>query len=431
MRYLLATGNKHKLREFAAMLGNVDCSECEVEEDGGTFEANALIKVRAIASRADGAYCIADDSGLCVDALDGAPGIYSARYGRGESGPARVLRELDGIANRKAQMVTAIACIMPDGREFTVRGECEGEITAEPRGYDGFGYDPIFIPRGYSRTNAELTESEKNAISGRSVAIRMLRREVARLTARNVLIMGGTFNPPHDGHEYLLRTAIAEYDLAIVIPTGVPPHKRLPDGSPSNLERLEMTRLAFPDCEVSDIEIFRNEPSYTADTIRELGEKYPSAEFTLLMGNDMYDSLPQWYDYAWLREHVKFRMVGRDAVPTTSTRLRELLPQRQGRELLTSEVYVYVVKHRLYGVKPEFAWLWATAMKWYDESRLPHILATESLAVRLAERWGADVEETRTAALLHDITKKFDRKTHLTTLRDYGIIAETPESDNI
>jgi len=148
----------------------------DVEETGTTFEANARIKATALGFM--GIPSIADDSGLAVDALDGAPGVYSARYaGTGDAADniAKLLRELDDRGDRTARFVTVALAVWPDGREVVVRGEVEGHITRAPRGAGGFGYDPVFEPvDGDGRTFAEMAPAEKHAVSHRGRAFRAL-----------------------------------------------------------------------------------------------------------------------------------------------------------------------------------------------------------------------------------------------------------------
>ena len=153
----------------------------EVEETGKTFEENAMLK--AVSGCVDSMMpCIADDSGLCVDALDGAPGVLSARF-LGEETPypekiARLVELLKDVPEEKrtARFVSAVACVFPDGRRFTVRGECEGKIGFAPRGNGGFGYDPVFFVG--EKSFAELTPEEKDAVSHRGNALRKLREEL-------------------------------------------------------------------------------------------------------------------------------------------------------------------------------------------------------------------------------------------------------------
>ncbi len=182
---LLATRNEGKLREFSALLANqgiaietlVPHPELdEVEETGKTFAENAKLKASEYA-RLVGVWTIAEDSGLSVDALDGAPGVLSARYagvhGDDTANNEKLIRELQGVENRRARYVCAIALARPDGEiAVCAQGVCEGRIVDEPRGAGGFGYDPYFIAEGEVRTNAELPPDEKNAISHRAHALR-------------------------------------------------------------------------------------------------------------------------------------------------------------------------------------------------------------------------------------------------------------------
>jgi XTP/dITP diphosphohydrolase len=188
---ILATRNDHKVREMAELLPGVELKPlpAEVEmppETGDSFEANALIKARA-ARAATGEVTIADDSGIEAADLGGAPGIYSARYaGEGasdETNLAKLLREVDATAGgRRAAYVCAIALIDEEGHEYVFEARCEGTLLREPRGSGGFGYDPAFVPdetgHGDERTMAELPPAEKNAISHRGKAVRMLARHL-------------------------------------------------------------------------------------------------------------------------------------------------------------------------------------------------------------------------------------------------------------
>ena len=183
MKLIIASNNKHKISEIKSILSGkfeeiLSLSEAgishETVEDGDTFIANALKKAREI-SAISGAAVLADDSGLCVNALSGAPGIYSARYsGEGatdEKNNALLLKNLAPHTDRSAYFICTIALVYPDGREVTSEGRVYGEIIEERRGAHGFGYDPIFLVRGDTRTLAEMTDDEKNAISHRSVAL--------------------------------------------------------------------------------------------------------------------------------------------------------------------------------------------------------------------------------------------------------------------
>ena len=185
MKIILASNNKNKLREFRELVSGMDVElvsqreagcDFEVDETGTTFEGNAFLKASAV-TEATGCAAIADDSGLAVDALNGEPGVYSARYGPGHdaSDEARytyLLNKLGRTEERSARFVCCICCTMPDGTVLRSRGECEGEILYGPRGTNGFGYDPVFRPLGQEKSMAELTPGEKNAISHRGKALR-------------------------------------------------------------------------------------------------------------------------------------------------------------------------------------------------------------------------------------------------------------------
>lgn len=187
MKLVIATRNAHKLEEIHAIfdfrnlqvLSAFDFPHVpDVLEDGETFEANAVKKAVEIA-QATGYWALADDSGLEVDGLDGSPGVYSARYA-GEhcsyaDNNAKLLRELAGNKNRTARFRTVIALSDPDGNALTVTGECPGVIIEEQRGTNGFGYDPLFVPDGYSKTFAELPAEIKNRISHRANALQRAR----------------------------------------------------------------------------------------------------------------------------------------------------------------------------------------------------------------------------------------------------------------
>lgn len=189
MRVVLATMNAGKLAEVAAIVGQAAdvvgigaLAGIELPpEDGLTYEENALAKGRAVA-RAAGVPALADDSGLEVDALGGAPGVRSSRYAGPACDPAanneKLLRELDGApaSERGARFVCVAALVTADGREWFTRGEIEGRIAGAPRGTGGFGYDPLFVPTGYERTFAEMTPVEKNEISHRTRAFREINK---------------------------------------------------------------------------------------------------------------------------------------------------------------------------------------------------------------------------------------------------------------
>ena len=184
-KLVFATNNAHKLKEIRAILGNsieilsladIHC-HADIPETADTLEGNARQKSRYVYEHY-GLDCFADDTGLEVEALDGAPGVYSARYAGGEGHDAqanmlKLLHELEGKENRKAQFRTAISLIL-DGKEYLFEGVIKGEIIREKRGDSGFGYDPVFKPEGYERTFAELGNDIKNKISHRALAVQKL-----------------------------------------------------------------------------------------------------------------------------------------------------------------------------------------------------------------------------------------------------------------
>jgi XTP/dITP diphosphohydrolase len=185
-RFLLATGNAHKVDEIRAILGggwHVEARDPGVAETGETFEENALINARASAEAA-GEVAVADDSGIEIDALAGAPGVRSARWTAEGDWVLRVLRELANVPDgeRGCRYVCAAAAVWPGphSREIVVRGLVDGVVATEPRGSGGFGYDPIMVPlEGDGRTFAEMSEPEKHALSHRGRAFRQLARHLA------------------------------------------------------------------------------------------------------------------------------------------------------------------------------------------------------------------------------------------------------------
>lgn len=197
MKIVLASNNKHKIKEFNSILSPL-LPEYDIEllslsdigfdgdivEDGATFEENAMIKATAVAS--DDYISISDDSGIAVDYLGGAPGIFSARYagkhGDDDANNAKLLSELDGVPyeERTGRYVCAIACVMPNGDRFTVTGYAEGHINFELVGNGGFGYDPLFIGEGSDLTWGQISAEEKDAISHRRKAIGLFAEELRK-----------------------------------------------------------------------------------------------------------------------------------------------------------------------------------------------------------------------------------------------------------
>ena len=279
----------------------------------------------------------------------------------------------------------------------------------------------------------------------------------------NIGIYGGTFDPIHKGHLAAALFAVESLHLECLylIPTGIPPHKAVREDSADSTHRLEMTRLAaaslgLPEViEVLDVELKRGGSSYTVDTLREIAAQHPEDTIYLLMGADMFLTFQYWkapQEIAGLctlcafgrsrsdaeellavqRDYLKDRF-GADIVTITlpdpveisSTRLRQMLAQGQGREYLTDAVYGYILREQLYGTKKDLKnlsldELRCVALTMLNPKRIPHVLGTEETAAALAVRWGADEEEARRGALLHDCTKRMSREEHLALCRRFG-----------
>lgn len=193
---IFATGNEGKMREIRSIMADlrvpvISMKEAgisvEIDENGMTFEENAMIKARAVAAAAgSGSIVLADDSGLEIDALNKEPGVYSARY-MGEDTPyseknADLISRLDGVPEEKrtARFVCAISAVLSDGSEYTVRGTVEGQIGYGQRGDGGFGYDPIFYVPEFGRTMAEMPAEEKNRVSHRGKALELMKEVLRR-----------------------------------------------------------------------------------------------------------------------------------------------------------------------------------------------------------------------------------------------------------
>ena len=283
-------------------------------------------------------------------------------------------------------------------------------------------------------------------------------------------IYGGTFNPPHIGHVHAAREAarMLELDRLLIIPDNVPPHKELPAGSPANGQRLEMARLAFgaiPCAEVSDMELCRAGKSYSADTVRQVHEQYPEAELWLLMGSDMLEIFHLWHAPEEIVRYAKLATFARgdageqamfdqmipllkqnfgaeitlipmQTLPASSTEIRQLAAQGKAEELLQEQVLGYILREGLYGAQTDLKHLSPDAlrpiaMSYLKYRRMAHVRGTEEEAVRLAERYGADVTEARVAALLHDCTKKLDMEEQLALCEKYGVKLDTVEQKTL
>jgi len=193
-RIIFATGNKDKVKEIQMILADLGVEvttmkdagiSIDIEENGATYEENAMIKAKAVAAYTD-SIVMADDSGLEIDYLNKEPGVYSARY-LGEDTSYRIknanlIERLNGVPDEKrtARFVCAIAAVLPDGTELTTRGVIEGRIGYEEKGANGFGYDPIFFVPEFGKTTAELSEEEKNQVSHRGNALRLMKEELKK-----------------------------------------------------------------------------------------------------------------------------------------------------------------------------------------------------------------------------------------------------------
>ena len=278
-------------------------------------------------------------------------------------------------------------------------------------------------------------------------------------------VYGGTFNPPHLGHVTAARAVfeLLKLDLLLLVPDGQPPHKMLPPGSPSPEQRLEMTRLAGEQLGLGervrtlDLELKREGRSYTAETLRQLHQQYPEDELWLLMGTDMFLTLQAWrepgeilslagiaafgrteedteelfsvqrdYLYRTYPQARIFTLTIPGVVDVSSTELRTMLARGEGGNLLPPAVYGYILREGLYNTHADLKHLplrtlRPVALSYLKHKRIPHVLGTEQEAIRLAERYGADVEKARVAALLHDCTKRLDMEEQLALCRQYGI----------
>ena len=286
-------------------------------------------------------------------------------------------------------------------------------------------------------------------------------------------IYGGSFNPPHIGHMAAAASA-AKYlklDKLLLIPAGTPPHKQLSADTPEPMRRVTMTRLTGDQLaleigipvDVSGMEVVRGGKSYTADTVRALHDQYPTAELWLLMGTDMFLTFHLWHApeeilrYAGLcafgrsekdgeelfapqRDYLAQRFPGCRIVTMTlpnlveisSTELRGRLARGEAGGYLTPAVLGYILREKLYGTNLDLKHLTIDelrpiALSYLKAKRIPHVLGTEKTAVALAEKYGADVEKARVAALLHDCTKRLPMSDQLKLCEEYGIALDSVE----
>ena len=275
-------------------------------------------------------------------------------------------------------------------------------------------------------------------------------------------IYGGSFNPPHIGHMDAARSAVTalSLDRLLLIPAREAPHKSAPEGTPAPEHRLEMLRIAargLDKAEVSDLEMCREGPSYTYETVEQLRDLYPNAELVLLMGTDMFLSFLSWKNperiwqsatlgvfcrglrkekdaiYAQKAElealGAKVELVGNPVIDISSTQMRRMLVFRFGKFLLPKGVGEYIRENRLYGTDRDYRnlpmdELEKAAIALHDPKRVAHVLGCRDTAARLAKIWGVDPEIAARAGLLHDITKALDGPLQLTLCDEYGTILD-------
>ena len=277
---------------------------------------------------------------------------------------------------------------------------------------------------------------------------------------KDLVIYGGSFNPPHLGHREAVRTTLEELhpDRLLVIPDREPPHKQMETGSPSPEERLRLCEMNFADLaevEVSDLELRRTGKSYSYDTVLQLREAFPDARLTLMIGSDMLLSFEEWYHFEYLLRNCRIAVLSRELdeeeallqtaerfhaqygadicivrntpLPMSSTDIRARLRARGGADLLQEDVYREIIRTRLYGAQPELSWLREQAYAMISSKRIAHVAGCETEAVSLAKHWGEDPEAAAEAGILHDITKGLSFKEQLKLCEKYAIICDEAE----
>ncbi len=275
-----------------------------------------------------------------------------------------------------------------------------------------------------------------------------------------IALYGGSFNPPHLGHRAAALTVTEKLrpDRLLVIPDRTPPHKELPEESPTAEERFALCKLTFsgiPNLDLSDIEVRREGASYTAETVELLRTQYPQDELILVLGTDMLLCFDHWYRFRYLLEEctlavlcraedeqeliaekaeqlrseygAKLQIIAHEPIEISSGELRELLPRRLGRDELTPAAYAEIIRHRWYSAQPELAWLREQAYAMLKPKRIAHVAGCESEAVSLAMHWGEEPELAAEAAILHDITKRQKGEAQLELCRRYGLQPDKEE----
>ncbi len=276
-------------------------------------------------------------------------------------------------------------------------------------------------------------------------------------------IYGGSFNPPHLGHVRAAAAVMEKLgpDRLLIIPTNIPPHKEMAQGSPSPEQRMELCRLAFgdiPGAELSDMEIKREGRSYSADTVGSLREMYPQDELYLVMGSDMFLSFCQWYKFQYLLDNcvltvlsreeddreelesfkaeledkysAKVLLLSHEPLPMCSEEVRERLRLGLGSDMLPEAVYAEIIRRRYYEAEPELTWLRRQVIPLLSSQRIAHTAGCEHEAVQLAKLWGEDPEKAAVAGILHDSTKNLSYDEQLILCDKYGIILDNAQREN-
>ena len=276
-------------------------------------------------------------------------------------------------------------------------------------------------------------------------------------------IYGGSFNPPHLGHVRAAAAVMEKLgpDRLLIIPTNIPPHKEMAQGSPSPEQRMELCRLAFqdiPGVELSDMEIKREGRSYSADTVSILRQKYPGDQLYLVMGSDMFLSFCQWYKFQYLLDNcvltvlsreeddreelesfkaeleekysAKVLLLSHEPLPMCSEEVRERLRLGLGSDMLPEAVYAEIIRRRYYEAEPELTWLRRQVIPLLSSQRIAHTAGCEHEAVQLAKLWGEDPEKAAVAGILHDSTKNLSYDEQLILCDKYGIILDNAQREN-
>lgn len=277
-----------------------------------------------------------------------------------------------------------------------------------------------------------------------------------------ILIYGGGFNPPHLGHRAALATAqkALKPDRTLIVPDGMPPHKLLPDLTPDAETRLGLCArnfARFPNTEICEIAIRREGPCYMYDTLRLLRRDYPEDELILLLGSDMLLTVDQWYRAGEMlqfcslaalcrkfgegsvlqqkaaelkRQGVRVSLLEHEPIPVSSSKLRSLLPNRQGSGYVLDSVYAEIIRRRLYDARPELAWLREQVPLLHKPKRVAHVLCCADTARKMALRWDLDPDAAEEAGLLHDSTKRWTEDEQLRYCEEMGIALSEGERAN-